>query len=57
MSNYEIGAYDALQWAWKILGNADETAQSIDEVRVEIINKLKIIREGKGISFKENISK
>jgi hypothetical protein len=53
MSSYELGAYEALQWAWSVLRDTEEKSSSVKEVKKEIFEKLKILGNGKKINLRE----
>jgi hypothetical protein len=52
MSNYEIGAYEALQWTWKLLRNIKKNPNAIQVAQQVIDEKLKVIGAGNKINFR-----
>jgi hypothetical protein len=40
MASYEIGAYEALHWAWAMLNNIHDDSDAIIDARKEIKQKL-----------------
>jgi hypothetical protein len=55
MSNYEIGAFEALEWAWYMLRNYKNNPQGVDEARKEILQILNNMGKGYEVNFKEYI--
>jgi hypothetical protein len=51
MSNYNIGAYEALQWAWKVLRENEHNPESISEAKKIISDEMVEISEGKQPKF------
>ena len=49
MSNYEIGAFEALEWAWNML-RVDKTSD-LDEVSRNIQDMLSLLGDGSEINF------
>jgi len=57
MSDYQIGAFEALKWAWHILGEYDNQSNGIEDARNVIREKLSMLSKGNKIQFKEIASK
>ncbi|MFQ6054124.1 MAG: hypothetical protein ACE5OO_07865 [Candidatus Bathyarchaeia archaeon] len=55
MSNYRIGAFEALEWAWYMLRNYKERPGGVDEARRRIQQVLSNMGEGSHIDFGEKI--
>ena len=53
MSTYEMGAFDALEWAWHIL----RKEESIDDAKVSIQDTLYEMGKGVKVNFQEKIQK
>ena len=53
MSTYEMGAFDALEWAWHIL----RKKENIDEAKVSIQDALYEMGKGIKVNFQEKIQK
>jgi len=49
VSNYEIGAFEALEWAWNML-RVDKTSD-LDEVSRNIQDMLSLLGDGSEINF------
>ena len=43
VSNYEIGAFEALEWTWYMLRNYKDNPTGVDEARRTILELLKLI--------------
>lgn len=56
MSNYQNGAYEALQWAWHMLRNYSDQPNGIEEARRVIRETLAQIGNGEKINFRKKIS-
>lgn len=56
MSNYENGAYEALQWVWSILREVEDKPFAMKEARRVIHDKLILIGDGNKISFRKQIA-
>ena len=57
MSNYEIGAFEALEWTWYMLRNYKDNPTGVDEARRTILELLKLIGNGSLVNFREQLSK
>lgn len=55
MSDYHIGAFEALEWTWHILRKYDETPQGIKNVRNVISETLFRLGKGDNIKFKDKV--
>ncbi len=53
MSSYEIGAFDALEWAWYMLRRFRENPAGVDEARRVITEVLSDMGKGNEVNFKE----
>lgn len=51
MSNYNIGAYEALQWAWNVLRENEKKPESISEAKRIISDEMAEISKGKQPEF------
>ncbi|UCH57598.1 MAG: hypothetical protein JSV18_01365 [Candidatus Bathyarchaeota archaeon] len=57
MSNYQIGASEALQWAWHMLRNCRDRPSGVEEARRAIQDVLSTMGRGAEVNFREEISK
>ncbi|MGD2200980.1 MAG: hypothetical protein PVJ38_05045 [Candidatus Bathyarchaeota archaeon] len=57
MSNYRIGAFEALQWAWYMMRNYRDHPGGVDEARKNIYQILLNMGEGADMDFEEEIHK
>jgi hypothetical protein len=55
MSNYQTGAFDALEWAWHMLHSLDKKT-GVDEARRMILETLSRMGEGARVNFIEMTS-
>ena len=55
MSNYQIGAFEALQWAWHMLRNYKDQPSGVDEARKAIQDVLLNMGKGDQVDFLEQI--
>ena len=55
MSDYEKGAFEALEWTWHILRKYDEKSYGIKEAKDTITETLFMLGNGESIKFKEKI--
>lgn len=55
MSKYQIGAFDALQWAWYMLRNYKDHPTGIDGARSAIEEVLKGMGKGNAMNFRDKI--
>jgi hypothetical protein len=55
MSNYQIGAFEALQWAWHMLRNYKDQPSGVDEARKAIQDVLLNMGKGDQVDFQEQI--
>jgi hypothetical protein len=53
MSTYEMGAFDALEWAWHMLRNKD----SVNDATVSIQDALYEMGKGVKVDFQEKTQK
>lgn len=56
MSNYRIGAFEALEWAWHMLRSYDGKPRGVDEARRTIQEVLSDMGRGADMNFAEKIS-
>ena len=57
MSNYENGAYEALQWAWNMLRDNEENPHGVKVAKKIIYDKLVILGDGDKVSFRNLLIK
>ena len=57
MSDYQIGAFEALEWVWHILREYDDQPNGIGAARNVIREKLFVLGKGNKIQFKDKASK
>ena len=57
MSNYEIGAFEALHWAWHILREYKDTPSGIDEARKVTQDVLLNMGKEDQVDFQEQIQR
>jgi len=57
MSDYQIGAFEALEWAWHILKEYDNQPNGVENARNAIREKLSMLGKGNKIQFKDIASK
>jgi hypothetical protein len=55
VSNYKIGAFEALEWAWHMLRYYKNQPQGVDEARKEIQKILNNMGKGDEVNFKDFI--
>jgi len=55
LSNYQTGAFDALEWAWHMLRSLDKK-KGVDEARCIILETLSKMGEGARVNFVEMTS-
>ncbi|MCW4050922.1 MAG: hypothetical protein NWE89_14430 [Candidatus Bathyarchaeota archaeon] len=55
MSTYEIGAFEALEWAWKLLRTQNQDV-NIDEAQSRIQEMLYTLGSGTQVNFQQQIS-
>jgi hypothetical protein len=55
ISNYQIGAFEALQWAWHMLRNFKDQPSGVDEARKAIQDVLQNMGKGDQVDFQEQI--
>ena len=56
MSNYETGAFEALEWTWYMLRGYKDKPAGVDEARKTIQDILTHIGRGDQINFREQLS-
>jgi len=56
MSNYQIGAFEALEWAWYMLRSYKDKPKGLDEARHMIQEVLSNMGKGAHMNFGEKIS-
>ena len=57
MSNYRIGAFEALEWVWHVLRCFKNSPMGVDEARRLIKEVLSNMGQGDNMDFSEEISK
>ena len=55
MSNYRVGAFEALEWAWHMLRGYKDRPRGMDEARRLIQETLSSMGEGARINFGEKL--
>lgn len=55
MSNYRVGAYEALEWAWHMLRSYRDRPRGVEEARRTIQEMLANIGKGDEVNFGEII--
>ena len=53
MSNYQIGAFEALEWAWHMLRTQKENPEGVEDARRIIKDVLSDMGEGTRMNFGE----
>lgn len=53
MSNYQIGAFEALEWAWHMLRTQKDNPTGVEEARQIIKDVLSDMGEGNYVNFGE----
>ena len=56
VSNYQIGAYEALEWAWHMLRSYRDQPGGVEEARKAIQQTLMNMGKGDAVNFRENIT-
>ena len=56
MTNYQMGAFEALQWAWHMLRSYREEPRGVDEARQAIQEILATMGRGSEVNFREETS-
>lgn len=56
MSRYEIGAFEALEWAWHMLRKYRDNPSGVEEARRTIHNILSNLGKGDRVNFREKLS-
>jgi len=56
MSNYETGAFEALEWTWYMLRSYKDKPAGVDEARKTIQDILAHIGRGDQVDFREQLS-
>ena len=56
MSNYKIGAFEALEWAWHMLRSYRDEPKGVDEARQTIQEVLAAMGRGAEVNFREETS-
>jgi hypothetical protein len=57
VSNYKIGAFEALQWAWHLLRSYRDKPSGVDEARKAIQEVLADMGKGAEVNFWEETSR
>jgi len=55
MSNYEMGAFEALEWAWNLL-RAQSNGGSVNEATIHIQEMLFTLGSGSTVNFRQKTS-
>ncbi|MFH2112287.1 MAG: hypothetical protein ABIJ47_13625 [Candidatus Bathyarchaeota archaeon] len=55
MSNYEMGAFEALEWAWNLL-RTQSSGGSVNEATVRIQEMLFTLGSGNPVNFRQKTS-
>ena len=55
MSNYQIGAFEALQWAWRMLRDYRDQPEGVYEARKAIHDVLLNMGKGDQLDFEEQL--
>ncbi len=53
MSNYQIGAFEALEWAWHMLRTHKDSPEGVEDARRIIKDVLSDMGEGNYVNFGE----
>jgi hypothetical protein len=53
MSNYQIGAFEALEWAWHMLRTHKDNSEGVEDARRIIKDVLSDMGEGTSMNFGE----
>jgi len=56
LSNYQVGAFEALEWTWHMLRGYRGQPRGVDEARRIIQEVLSKMGEGTSVDFEEKIS-
>jgi hypothetical protein len=56
VSNYKIGAYEALEWAWHMLRNYRDQPGGVEEARKAIQQTLMDMGKGDAVNFRDSIT-
>ena len=56
MTNYQVGAFEALQWAWYMLRSYRDEPRGVDEARQAIQTVLATMGGGAEVNFREETS-
>ncbi|MGQ9680401.1 MAG: hypothetical protein ACUVV4_06505 [Candidatus Bathyarchaeia archaeon] len=56
MSEYQIGAYEALEWVWFMLRNQVNNPGGVEKARQLVFETLTIMGGGRSPNFSEKIS-
>ena len=55
MSDYQIGAFEALEWAWHMLRNYKQGRRGVDDARLLIQETLINMGKGYDVNFAEKL--
>jgi hypothetical protein len=55
MSNYEMGAFEALEWAWNLL-RTQNSGESVNEATIRIQEMLFTLGSGNPVNFRQKTS-
>ena len=56
-SSYQMGAFEALEWAWHLLRTQKEHSGSVDEAYSTIQELLAKVGKGSNVDFRKEISR
>ncbi len=56
VTNYQVGAFEALQWAWYMLRSSSDEPRGVDEARQAIQTVLATMGGGAEVNFREETS-
>jgi hypothetical protein len=56
LTNYQMGAFEALQWAWHMLRSYRDEPRGVDEARRTIQEVLATMGRGAEVNFREETS-
>jgi hypothetical protein len=57
VQSYQMGAFEALEWAWHMLRKKKENAGTVDEAFRSVQDVLAMIGKGNDIDFRKEIRK
>ena len=57
VSSYQMGAFEALEWAWHLLRTQKEHAGTVDEAYLSVQDLLSKMGKGSDVDFRQEISR